>query len=116
MIVATAICLSAGLLLSLFSADAFSIGRTSSPIRTGRRSSTSILLAKPKVFIDGETGTTGLQVRDRLASRDDIELLSAPTELRKDVATRKRLINEADAVILCTYGWRVKKTVVWAGR
>jgi hypothetical protein len=106
MIVATVFCLSAGLLLSLFSsssfsADAFSIaGRTS--IRTGRQSSTSILLAKPKVFIDGEAGTTGLQVRDRLASRDDIELLSAPTELRKDVATRKRLINEADAVILCT--------------
>jgi hypothetical protein len=101
MIVATAFCLFAGL-LSLFSADAFSIAGRTSIKRTGRRSSTSILLAKPKVFIDGEAGTTGLQVRDRLASRDDIELLSAPTELRKDVATRKRLINEADAVILCT--------------
>ena len=54
-----------------------------------------------KVFIDGEVGTTGLQVRDRLADREDLEIISAPFELRKDEATRKRLINEADAVILC---------------
>jgi len=57
--------------------------------------------AKPKVFIDGEAGTTGLQVRDRLAKRDDLDIISAPNELRKDEATRKNLINEADAVILC---------------
>jgi len=61
-----------------------------------------VLAAKPKVFIDGEAGTTGLQVRDRLAKRDDLEIISAPDELRKDEATRKSLINEADAVILCT--------------
>lgn len=60
------------------------------------------LAAKKTVFIDGEAGTTGIQVRERLGKRDDIEILSAPDELRKDVATRKRLINEADAVILCT--------------
>lgn len=58
---------------------------------------------KPKVFIDGEAGTTGLQVRDRLASREDLEIISIPDDLRKDEATRKKLINEADAVILCTY-------------
>jgi len=62
-----------------------------------------VLAAKPKVFIDGEAGTTGLQVRDRLAKRDDLEIISAPDELRKDEATRKSLINEADAVILCTF-------------
>ena len=61
----------------------------------------SALEAKKKVFIDGEAGTTGLQVRDRLAGRDDLEIISAPDELRKDDATRKKLINEADAVILC---------------
>ena len=59
------------------------------------------LSAVPKVFIDGEVGTTGLQVRDRLATRKDIEIISAPDELRKDEGTRKKLINEADAVILC---------------
>jgi hypothetical protein len=65
--------------------------------------STHVLFAKKKVFIDGEAGTTGIQVRDRLATRDDLEIISAPTELRKDEATRKKLINEADAVILCKF-------------
>lgn len=56
-----------------------------------------------KVFIDGEAGTTGLQVRDRLNGRNDLEIISPPSELRKDEETRKKFINEADAVILCTY-------------
>ena len=60
-------------------------------------------LNKFKVFIDGEVGTTGLQVRGRIEARDDLEIISAPFELRKDEETRKKLINEADAVILCTY-------------
>ena len=58
-------------------------------------------LFKYKVFIDGEAGTTGIQVRGRIEARDDLEIISAPDELRKDEATRKALINEADAVILC---------------
>lgn len=65
------------------------------------RSDTS--LNKYKVFIDGEAGTTGLQVRGRLEARDDLEIISAPDELRKDEGTRKKLINEADAVILCKW-------------
>ena len=59
--------------------------------------------AKKKVFIDGEAGTTGLQVRDRLAKRVDLEIISISDELRKDVGERKRLINEADCVILCEF-------------
>jgi N-acetyl-gamma-glutamyl-phosphate reductase len=54
-----------------------------------------------KVFIDGEAGTTGLQIRDRLAGRRDLQLLSIPPEKRKDQAERKRLLNEADVAILC---------------
>ena len=54
-----------------------------------------------KVFIDGEAGTTGLQVRDRLAARADIELLTLPEGLRKDTAARTEKINSADAVVLC---------------
>ena len=72
------------------------------PTASSSRSFVTELFAK-KVFIDGEAGTTGLQVRDRLGSRDDIEIISPPSELRKDEETRKKLINEADAVILCKF-------------
>mmetsp|Transcript_7685 Transcript_7685/g.10474 ORF Transcript_7685/g.10474 Transcript_7685/m.10474 type:complete len:362 (-) Transcript_7685:96-1181(-) len=63
--------------------------------------SSTAIFAKKKVFIDGEAGTTGLQVRERLGDREDIEIISPPSELRKDEETRKKFINEADAVILC---------------
>jgi N-acetyl-gamma-glutamyl-phosphate reductase len=53
------------------------------------------------VFIDGEAGTTGLQIRERLEGRGDIALVSLPADLRKDVAARAEIINDADAVILC---------------
>ena len=54
-----------------------------------------------KVFIDGEAGTTGLQVRDRLAGRDDIEIISLTGNDRKDPAKRAEFLNAADAAILC---------------
>lgn len=58
-------------------------------------------MSKAKIFIDGEHGTTGLQIRERLALRDDIETLSIPHEERRNPDYRARLLNEADIAILC---------------
>ena len=57
---------------------------------------------KPKIFIDGEHGTTGLQIRTRLAERDDLEIISIPeAERRNERRLRADLLNAADVAILC---------------
>ncbi len=64
-----------------------------------------------RVFIDGEAGTTGLQIRERLAMRADIELLSISEDLRKDKNARADLLNAADAAILCLPDAAAKESV-----
>ncbi|HEY8350061.1 MAG TPA: N-acetyl-gamma-glutamyl-phosphate reductase [Clostridia bacterium] len=54
-----------------------------------------------KVFVDGQEGTTGLEINERLHGRNDIELLKISPEKRKDINERKKYINEADIVFLC---------------
>ena len=56
---------------------------------------------KPKIFIDGEHGTTGLQIRSRMAGRADVDLLSIPEAERRNAAMREDLLNSADIAILC---------------
>ena len=58
-------------------------------------------MSKPKVYIDGKEGTTGLQIYDRLARRQDIDLLLIDGAKRKDPDERKRFLNAADLVFLC---------------
>ena len=54
-----------------------------------------------KVFIDGSAGTTGLRIKERLSERCDIELISLPEELRKDISARKEAIWSSDISFLC---------------
>ena len=56
---------------------------------------------KPKIYIDGKEGTTGLQIYDRLGGRSDIGLLLIDEGKRKDTEERRRLLNAADLVFLC---------------
>ena len=57
--------------------------------------------AKAKIFIDGEVGTTGLEIRKRLVPRKDIELIQLNDDVRKDNAARREAIATADVAILC---------------
>ncbi len=58
-------------------------------------------MANPKVFIDGEEGTTGLRIREMLNDRPDLDLLKIPSQDRKDSTAREDYLNAADLAILC---------------
>ena len=56
---------------------------------------------KTTVFVDGQHGTTGLQIHEQLDGREDIEIVKIPEEKRKDPTARAELINGVDFVFLC---------------
>ena len=66
---------------------------------------------KPKIFIDGREGTTGLQIYERLGGRDDIDLLLIDESKRKDISERRSLINSADLVFLCLPDYAARESV-----
>ncbi|MEL6939415.1 MAG: N-acetyl-gamma-glutamyl-phosphate reductase [Cyanobacteria bacterium J06598_1] len=67
----------------------------------------------PKVFIDGEAGTTGLQIYQRLATRQDLEVISIDPTKRKDANERAKLINASDVAILCLPDAAALEAVSW---
>ena len=66
---------------------------------------------KPKIYIDGSEGTTGLRIFERVGCRDDIEILTIDPALRKDVDARRKLINQSDITFLCLPDAAAKEAV-----
>lgn len=68
-------------------------------------------MSKPKIYIDGKEGTTGLQIYERLGKRDDVELLLIDEDKRKDTEERRKFLNAADIVFLCLPDAAAKEAV-----
>ncbi|HAL47459.1 MAG: N-acetyl-gamma-glutamyl-phosphate reductase [SAR202 cluster bacterium] len=69
----------------------------------------------PKVYIDGQSGTTGLRIREWMARRDDVELLEVPYENRRDIEARQEQVFESDVSILCLPDDSAREVAAWAG-
>lgn len=66
---------------------------------------------KPKIYVDGQEGTTGLQIHQRLTGRSDLELITIDPARRKDPAARAECLNSADVAFLCLPDAAAKEAV-----
>ena len=67
----------------------------------------------PKIYIDGQAGTTALRIREWLAERDDVEVVILPDELRKNTEARKQALGDAKIVLLCLPDDAAKDAAAW---
>ncbi len=67
----------------------------------------------PKIYIDGQAGTTALRIREWLAGRDDVEVVILPDELRKNAEARKQALRDAKIVLLCLPEDAAKDASAW---
>lgn len=67
----------------------------------------------PKIYIDGQAGTTALRIREWLAGRDDLAVVTLPEELRKDPAARKKALTDASIVLLCLPDEASREAAQW---
>jgi len=70
-------------------------------------------MKKPRIFIDGQAGTTGLQIHQLLANDDDIDIISIDEFDRKKEHVRRQLLNDVDVAILCLPDDAAKDAVSW---
>lgn len=71
---------------------------------------------RPKVYIDGHAGTTGLRIREWLAGRNDLELLAPPDARRKDPSVRRELLDAADIAVLCLPDEAAREVAAWCSQ
>ena len=67
----------------------------------------------PKIYIDGQAGTTALRIRDWLVGRADLEVVTLPEELRKDPTARQKALKDASIVLLCLPDDAAKEAAAW---
>ncbi|MBL10037.1 MAG: N-acetyl-gamma-glutamyl-phosphate reductase [Acidiferrobacteraceae bacterium] len=73
-----------------------------------------VIMSRPKIFIDGYGGTTGLRIREWLVSRDDIEVITIVGEDYKLEAARRDAISESDITLLCLPDEAARESARWA--